>query len=273
MSATAGTRKRRSPLEITSLKGGDPIVCLTAHTAPIARLLDEHCDLLLVGDSVGMVLYGMESTVGVTLDMMIRHGKAVAGITRSACVVVDMPFGTYQESKEAAFRNAVRILQESNCDAVKLEGGEEMAETVAFLTCRGVPVCGHIGLMPQSVRTNGYRSVGHSEAEVSRLRADADAIATSGAFALVVEATVGSLAKDITNRVAIPTIGIGASAACDGQILVSDDMLGLFTDFTPRFVKRYDELGESISRAVAEYASDVRSRRFPSDEHVYQRRT
>ncbi|MFB9948304.1 3-methyl-2-oxobutanoate hydroxymethyltransferase [Rhizobium puerariae] len=264
---------RLTPKRIRSMKGGQPIVCLTAYTTPMARLLDAHCDLLLVGDSLGMVLYGMETTVSVTLDMMIAHGKAVMRGVGNACVVVDMPFGTYQESREVAFRNAVRILQETGCDAVKLEGGEEMAETIAFLAARGIPVLGHIGLMPQQVHTaGGYRSVGHSDEESATIRRDASAIGSSGAFAVVIEGTVETLARELTALVDVPTIGIGASSACDGQILVSDDMLGLFNDFTPRFVKRYDELGQRVHKAAESYARDVRARQFPAPEHTFKRR-
>lgn len=272
--SASGTTRRLTPSKITAMKGATPIVCLTAYTTPMARLLDAHCDLLLVGDSLGMVLYGMETTTGVTLDMMIAHGKAVMRGVEKACVVVDMPFGTYQESKEVAFRNAVRILQETGCDAVKLEGGEEMVETIAFLTARGIPVLGHIGLMPQLVHTaGGYRSVGHTEHETSKIRRDAHAIGGSGAFAVVIEGTVEPLAREVTSAIHVPTIGIGASSACDGQILVSDDMLGLFNDFTPRFVKRYDELGKRAAAAAEEYAADVRSRKFPAAEHTFKRRT
>ncbi|WP_283193306.1 3-methyl-2-oxobutanoate hydroxymethyltransferase [Rhizobium sp. AN80A] len=270
--SAASRPSRLTANRIRAMKGGTPIVCLTAYTTPIAKILDEHCDLLLVGDSVGMVLYGMESTIPVTLDMMIAHGKAVMRGSKRACVVVDMPYGSYQESKEQAYRNAVRILQETGCDAVKLEGGEEMAETISFLSARGVPVLAHIGLMPQQVHTTGYRSVGHTEAETAKIRRDATAIGGSGAFAIVLEGTVESVAREVTDVLQIPTIGIGASAACDGQILVSDDMLGLFSEFTPRFVKRYDELGRRVERAVAAYASDVRVRLFPGEEHTFKRR-
>lgn len=268
-----GKQKRLTTASIRAMKGGDRVVCLTAYTTPIARLLDPHCDLLLVGDSLGMVLYGMETTVGVTLDMMIAHGRAVMRGASHACVIVDLPFGSYQESKEQAFRNAVRIMQETGCDGVKLEGGEEMAETVAFLTSRGVPVFGHVGLMPQFVNTaGGFRSLGHSQEEADKIRRDAAAIAAAGAFAIVVEGTVEPVARDITAALGIPTIGIGASPACDGQILVSDDMLGLFTDFKPRFVKRFADLGPQISQAVESYADDVRAGRFPGPEHTFQPR-
>ncbi len=273
MSAIAG-QKRLTPPRIRAMKGGDPIVCLTAYTTPMARLLDPHCDLLLVGDSLGMVLYGMQTTIGVTLEMMVAHGQAVMRGAANACVVVDMPFGTYQESKEAAFRNAARVLQETGCDGIKLEGGAEMADTIAFLTVRGIPVLAHIGLMPQQVHTaGGYRSVGHSEQESEKLRRDAIAIGSSGAFAVVIEGTVEPLARELTGLIDVPTIGIGASSACDGQIMVSDDMLGLFNDFTPRFVKRYDELGQKVSKAVETYAREVRARQFPAAQHTFKVRS
>ena len=264
-------QKRLTPKAISALKGERPIVSLTAYTTPIARLLDPHCDLLLVGDSLGMVLYGMDSTLAVTLDMMIAHGQAVMRGAETACVIVDMPFGSYQESKEQAFRNAARVMQETGCDGVKLEGGEEMAETVAFLTRRGIPVFGHIGLMPQLVNAiGGYRSVGRSDTEADKIRRDATAIGEAGAFAIVVEGTVEPLAREITAALSIPTIGIGASPACDGQILVSDDMLGLFNDFKPRFVKHFAELAPIISQAAEDYANEVKARTFPGPEHTFQ---
>ncbi|MCO7725393.1 3-methyl-2-oxobutanoate hydroxymethyltransferase [Brucella intermedia] len=263
-------QKRLTPKAISVLKGERPIVSLTAYTTPIARLLDPHCDLLLVGDSLGMVLYGMDSTLAVTLDMMIAHGQAVMRGVENACVIVDMPFGSYQESKEQAFRNAARVMQDTGCDGVKLEGGEEMAETVDFLVRRGVPVFGHVGLMPQQVNTvGGFRSLGRGDEEAERIRRDAQAIADAGAFALVIEGTVEPLAREITASLAIPTVGIGASAACDGQILVSDDMLGLFQDFTPRFVKRFAHLAPQVSDAAKAYAEEVRARTFPGPEHVF----
>ncbi|AYG59565.1 3-methyl-2-oxobutanoate hydroxymethyltransferase [Rhizobium jaguaris] len=269
--STVGQTKRTTPAQIEAMKGTRPIVSLTAYTTPIARLLDPHCDLLLVGDSLGMVLYGMESTVGVTLEMMIAHGQGVMRGAKKACVIVDLPFGSYQESKEQAFRNAARILKETGCNGVKLEGGEEMAETVAFLTQRGVPVFGHIGLMPQLINTTGgYRSLGRSDKEADKIRRDAKAIADAGAFALVVEGTVEPLAREITQSIAIPTVGIGASAACDGQILVSDDMLGLFNDFKPRFVKHFAELAPTVSKAAEAYAAEVTARTFPGPEHTFQ---
>ncbi|MCX8996440.1 3-methyl-2-oxobutanoate hydroxymethyltransferase [Rhizobiaceae bacterium BDR2-2] len=270
---SAPTRpKRFGPAAITALKGQRPIVALTAYTTPMTKLLDPHCDLLLVGDSLGMVLYGLETTVGVTLEMMIAHGQAVMRGAATACVVVDMPFGSYQESKEQAFRNAARILKETGADAVKLEGGAEMAETVSFLVTRGVPVCGHVGLMPQQVNATGYRSQGHTEGEAAKIRRDAEAIGKAGAFAVVVEGTVEPLAREITASIAVPTIGIGASPACDGQILVSDDMLGLFSDFRPRFVKRFADLAPLIAQAAEAYAEEVRSRTFPGPEHTFRRR-
>lgn len=270
MSAT-GTARRTTPAQIEALKGIRPIVSLTAYTTPIARLLDPHCDLLLVGDSLGMVLYGMPTTVGVTIDMMIAHGKGVMRGVEHACVIVDLPFGSYQMSKEQAFDSAARILKETGCDGVKLEGGEEMAETIAFLTARGVPVFGHVGLMPQLVNTNGgYRSLGRSAKEAAKIRRDAQAVADAGAFAVVIEGTLEPLAREITANISIPTIGIGASPACDGQVLVSDDMLGLFNDFKPRFVKRFAELSPLISAAAKDYADEVKARTFPGPEHTFK---
>ncbi|MBB5573432.1 MULTISPECIES: 3-methyl-2-oxobutanoate hydroxymethyltransferase [Rhizobium] len=269
--STIGQTKRTTPTQIEAMKGTRPIVSLTAYTTPIARLLDPHCDLLLVGDSLGMVLYGMETTVGVTLEMMIAHGQGVMRGAQKACVIVDLPFGSYQESKEQAFRNSARILKETGCNGVKLEGGEEMAETVAFLTSRGVPVFGHVGLMPQKVNTSGgYRSLGRSDEEADKIRRDAKVIAQAGAFALLVEGTVEPLAREITASIDIPTVGIGASPACDGQILVSDDMFGLFSDFKPRFVKHFAELAPTISKAAEAYAEEVKARTFPGPEHTFQ---
>ncbi|MDH4441476.1 MAG: 3-methyl-2-oxobutanoate hydroxymethyltransferase [Rhizobium sp.] len=269
--STPPRQKRLTPADIGALKGVRPIVSLTAYTTPIARIMDPHCDLLLVGDSLGMVLYGLDTTVGVTMEMMIAHGQAVMRGVKRACVIVDLPFGSYQESKEQAFRNAVRLMKETGCDGVKLEGGAEMAETVEFLVARGVPVFGHIGLMPQQVNTSGgYRSKGHSEAEQEKIRRDAKAIDEAGAFAMVIEGTVEPLAREITTTVSSATIGIGASPACDGQILVSDDMLGLFNEFKPRFVKHFAELANVIDKAVADYAEEVKARTFPGPEHTFQ---
>ncbi|MDH6267905.1 3-methyl-2-oxobutanoate hydroxymethyltransferase [Rhizobium sp. SG_E_25_P2] len=264
-------QKRRAAASIQALKGDRPVVCLTAYTAPIAKLLDPHCDLLLVGDSLGMVIYGMESTVSVTVEMMIAHGQAVMRGSKDACVVIDLPFGSYQESKEQAFRTAARIMKETSASAVKLEGGEEMAETVAFLASRGIPVMGHIGLMPQLVNaTGGYRSLGRSDAEAEKIRRDARAIDDAGAFSIVIEGTIEPVAREISEGLKSVTIGIGASAACDGQVLVSDDMLGVFTEFKPRFVKHFANLAPEISAAAAAYAEQVKSRSFPSEEHTFQ---
>ncbi|MDW5313165.1 3-methyl-2-oxobutanoate hydroxymethyltransferase [Rhizobium sp. PL01] len=264
-------KRRLSPGSIEALKGERPIVSLTAYTTPIARLLDPHVDFMLVGDSLGMVLYGLDSTVGVTLDMMIAHGQAVMRGSEKACVVVDLPFGSYQGSKEQAFNSAARILKETGCSAVKLEGGAEMAETVDFLTQRGIPVLGHVGLMPQLVNTiGGYRSLGRSEKEAAKIRRDAKAIDDAGAFAIVVEGTIEPLAREITETLRAPTIGIGASPACDGQILVTDDMLGIFSDFKPRFVKHFAELAPQMSAAFEAYANEVKARTFPGIEHTFQ---
>jgi 3-methyl-2-oxobutanoate hydroxymethyltransferase len=251
---------------------GRPQVWLTAYTTPIARLLDPHCDVLLVGDSLGMVLYGLPSTLGVSLDTMIAHGAAVVRGAKHACVVVDLPFGSYQESPQQAFANAARVLAETGCQAVKLEGGVEMAETIQFLTQRGVPVCGHVGLMPQSVNVaGGFRATGRTHDEAAKVMADAKAVAEAGAFAVVVEGTLEPVAATITAEIPIPTIGIGASPQCDGQVLVIDDVLGTFNDFVPRFVKRYAELGPIISDAAAAYAADVRARVFPATEHTFRK--
>lgn len=268
MSAVANI-KAITPPDIRSRKGGTPLVCLTAYTTPIAKLVDRHCDIVLVGDSVGMVLHGLPSTLGVTLEMMIMHGQAVRRGLEQALMIVDMPFGSYEESPEQGFRNAARVVAETGCAAVKLEGGEPMAETIRFLTSRGVPVMGHVGLMPQAVNTfGGYRVQGRGE-DGERILCDARAVAEAGAFAVVLEKIPEALAGRITAEIAIPTIGIGASAACDGQILVVDDMLGIFGDFRPKFVKRYAELGEVAEGAIAVYAQEVRDRRFPAAEHLF----
>jgi 3-methyl-2-oxobutanoate hydroxymethyltransferase len=223
-----------------------------------------------VGDSLGMVVYGLGSTLPVTLEMMIAHGAAVVRGAETACVIVDLPFGTYQESPEQAFRSAARVLAETGANGVKLEGGAEMAPTIRFLVERGIPVCGHVGLMPQAVNAaGGFRATGRTEDEAARVQADAAAVAEAGAFALVLEGTVEPVAARITAAVPVPTIGIGASAACDGQILVTEDVLGLFRDFTPRFVKRYADLAAPIGEAVAAYAADVRAGRFPGPEHCF----
>jgi 3-methyl-2-oxobutanoate hydroxymethyltransferase len=268
MSVSSKTSRITVP-ELRAQKGGEPIVCLTAYTTPTARFLDPHVDMLLVGDSLGMVIYGMDNTLGVTIEMMVAHGKAVMRGATHACVIVDMPFASYQESPELAFRNAARIMAETGCAGIKLEGGEEMAETVHFLNRRGIPVLGHIGLMPQSVNTAGGFKVQGRGDQGTKIRGDAQAIAEAGAFAIVIEGTVERVSREITNAVTVPTIGIGASPACDGQVLVTEDVVGLFGDFTPRFVKRYAELGEALTAAAARYAADVRARRFPGPEHVF----
>jgi 3-methyl-2-oxobutanoate hydroxymethyltransferase len=250
-------------------KHGTPSVWLTAYTTPIARLLDPHVDVLLVGDSLGMVLYGFDSTLPVTLDMMIAHGAAVVRGSTQAMVVVDMPWGSYQESPAQAYANAARVMSETGCGAVKLEGGAVMAETVRFLVDRGIPVCGHIGLMPQAVHTAGGFSVQGKGDTAPQVMADAKAISDAGAFAIVVEGTVEPVARAMTAEIAAPTIGIGASAACDGQVLVIDDMIGTFNDFTPKFVRRFANLSPEISSAAAAYAEAVRERSFPGPEHCF----
>jgi 3-methyl-2-oxobutanoate hydroxymethyltransferase len=257
------------PPDIRARKGQAPLVVLTAYTTPMARLVDAHCDVALVGDSVGMVLHGLPSTLGVTMEMMILHGSAVVRGLKRAMAVIDMPFGSYEESPQQAYRNATRLMVETGAPAVKLEGGSHMAETIAFLTARGVPVMAHIGLTPQAVNTlGGYKVVGRAE-EAERVMQDALAVETAGAFSVVLEKVPVGLAARITQRLAIPTIGIGAGVQCDGQVLVVDDMLGMFTDFRPKFVKRYANLGEAAGEAIAAYAEDVRKRRFPGPEHGF----
>ena len=268
--STATTTTRITVPDIHARKGTDPVVCLTAYTAPMARILDPHVDLLLVGDSLGMAVYGMDSTLGVTLDMAIAHGAAVVRGSDKACVIIDMPFGTFQESPEQAWRNAVRVMAETGAAGVKIEGGEEMAATVRFLVDRGVPVMGHVGLKPQSVHAaGGYRAQGKDQASAAKIFRDAEAISEAGAFSLVIEATVESLAAKITKAVETVTIGIGASPVCDGQVLVTEDILGMIPDFTPKFVKQYADVGATIGAAAASYADDVRARRFPGPEHCY----
>jgi len=258
--------------DIRARKGGAPVVSLTAYHAHTARLIDPHVDFMLVGDSLGMVMHGYESTVPVPLDLMIMHGAAVVRGSKHALVVVDLPFGSYEESPAIAFRNAARVMKETGCGAVKLEGGARMAETIRYLSERGIPVMAHIGLTPQSVNTlGGYRAQGRHESEWAQIEADARAVAEAGAFAVVVEGVAELLAARITKQIDIPTIGIGASAECDGQILVLEDMLGL-SPRVPKFVKRYAELADGIAGAVRAYAQDVRSRNFPGKEHVYAMR-
>ncbi|QYK41651.1 MAG: 3-methyl-2-oxobutanoate hydroxymethyltransferase [Paracoccaceae bacterium] len=268
MSASAATRAVLPP-DIRARKGTTPLVVLTAYTTPMARLVDAHCDVALVGDSLGMVVHGLPSTIGVTMEMMILHGRAVTRGLSRAMAVIDMPFGSYEESPEQAFRNAARIVAETGAPAVKLEGGRAMAGTIAFLTARGIPVMAHIGLTPQAVNTlGGYRVVGRG-AEADSMLADARAVSDAGAFAIVLEKVPGTLAGRITAEIPIPTIGIGAGADCDGQVLVVDDMLGMFTDFRPKFVKRYADLGQAAGQAIAAFAAEVRARSFPGPEHAF----
>ena len=261
--------KRITAPDIRARKGGEPVVCLTAYDAPTAALLDDHCDLLLVGDSVGMVVHGMPNTVGVTLEMMILHGQAVMRGSRRAMVVIDMPFGSYEGGKEQAYQNCARVMKETGAQGVKVESGPTVAETIAYLVQRGIPVMGHVGLRPQAVLTDGaFKAKGRTDDERLRVMSEAEATADAGAFAVVVEGVAEGLAREITETIAVPTIGIGASAGCDGQILVTDDMLGLF-DWTPKFVRRYADLRGEISKAIAGYADDVRQRNFPGPAEIY----
>ena len=254
----------------SSIKGdGAPLVMLTAYTVRMAQLLDPHCDLLLVGDSLGQVIYGLPSTVPVTLEMMAAHGAAVVRGSYHSVVVIDMPFGSYEASPEQAFLSAARLLKETGAAAVKLEGGEAMAPTIAFLSARGIPVMAHVGLTPQAVnQLGGYGARGRSDAERARILADARAVDAAGAFALVIEGVVEPIAVEITSSVACPTIGIGASAQCDGQVLVAEDMLGMF-ERTARFVKRYGAMADAVTDAATAYAADVRSRAFPTPDQTY----
>jgi 3-methyl-2-oxobutanoate hydroxymethyltransferase len=268
MSAQNSISRMTAP-QITARKGGDPIVCLTAYDAPTAAILDEHCDLILVGDSVGMVVHGLTTTVGVTLDMMILHGQAVMRASRRALVVVDLPFGSYEDSPETAFRSASRVMMETGCQAVKIESGSYAAETIRYLVERGIPVMSHVGLRPQSMNVlGGFRARGRTEAVEAEIIDNAIAAADAGSFAVVVEGTSAKIADKVTKAVSIPTIGIGASSGCDGQILVTPDMLGMFAR-VPKFVKKYSQMGDMIEQAVAEYARDVSSRDFPFEENTY----
>jgi 3-methyl-2-oxobutanoate hydroxymethyltransferase len=275
------TIRRKTAPEIRARKGGEPIVMLTSYHAHTAALVDRHCDIILVGDSLGNVMHGFETTVPVTLEMMILQGRAVMRGSSQALVVVDMPFGSYEGSKEQAFHSAVRIMKETQCGAVKLEGGVRMAETIEFLSQRGIPVMGHIGLTPQSINTIGsFKSQGRDEAArldkgdngSGVIQDDARAVEQAGAFSILIEAVVEPLARRVTGIVSVPTIGIGASSACDGQVLVLEDMLGL-SPRTPKFVRRYGDLGPAIEAAIEGYAKDVRSRAFPGPEHVYGMKT
>ena len=260
---------RKTVKDIAAAKGGTPLVCLTAYTAPMAELLDSRCDLLLVGDSVGMVVHGLPTTVGVTMDMMILHGQAVMRTSKKAFVVVDMPFGSYEASVEQAFHNAARIMKETGCQAVKIEAGEYAAATVRHLVDRGIPVMAHVGLRPQATNVDGgFKAKGRTDAERKRVIAEAKAADGAGCFAMVIEGVAEDLARDITAAVSCPTVGIGASSACDGQILVTDDLLGMF-DWTPKFVRRYADLKDVVGKAVDGYAADVRARRFPGEKETY----
>ena len=262
--------RRLTANDIRARKGGEPIVALTSYHAHTAAIIDAHVDFILVGDSLGMVMHGLETTLPVTLDMMILQGLAVMRGSKRALVVVDLPFGSYEESPQMAFRSAARVMKETGCGAIKLEGGARMAETVRFLTERGVPVMGHVGLTPQSFNTfGGFKVQGRDDAGAKAIVADAHAVADAGAFAVVLEAIVEPVAREITPAIAIPTIGIGASPSCDGQILVLEDMLGL-SPKVPKFVRSYGSLAEHIEGAVAAYAKDVKSRAFPGEANVYK---
>jgi 3-methyl-2-oxobutanoate hydroxymethyltransferase len=268
MSIEPVTRRLTAP-DIRARKGGTPIVSLTAYHAHTAAIVDKFADFMLVGDSLGMVMHGMDSTIGVPLDLMIMHGRAVVRGSKQALVVVDMPFGTYEESPAEAFRNAAKIMKETACGAVKLEGGRRMAETIRFLAERGIPVMAHIGLTPQAINTmGGFKTQGRDVAQWPMIKEDARQVAEAGAFAVVLEGIVEPLAAEITRECPIPTIGIGASKECDGQILVLEDMLGL-NPRVPKFVKKYGAVGDAIEAAVAAYAADVKAREFPTEEHVY----
>ncbi len=271
------TPQPRKRLTVPSIRGRkrdgvtkEPLVMLTAYTARQAQLLDAHCDMLLVGDSLGQVIYGLPSTLAVTLDMMIAHGAAVVRGSYHSLVVVDMPFGSYEASKEQAFESASRIMAETGCAAVKLEGGQAMAETIEFLNSRGIPVMAHVGLTPQAVNVlGGYAARGRSQEEHAKIISDGEAVQTAGAFAVVIEGVIEPIAIALTKAIEIPTIGIGASAQCDGQVLVTEDMLGMF-ERVPRFVKRYEDIATLIEKTVETYASEVRDRSFPTEAQTYQ---
>lgn len=262
--------KRKTIIDIKKQKNHEPIVCLTAYSAPMAKLVDEFVDIILVGDSLGMVVYGMETTLQVTLDMMINHTKAVTKSSHKAFIVADMPFGTYEKSKEQAFENAAKLISETGCNAVKIEGGVKMQETIEFLSQRGIPVMAHIGLMPQMINSyDGYKPHGKSDEIQEKIIQDAKAVQEAGAFSVVIEAVTEDLANKITDILQIPVIGIGASNKCDGQILVVDDMLGMFTEFKPKFVKRYANLADDIKKAIEQYSSEVKARSFPQKDNIF----
>lgn len=269
MSAQSQVR-RKSVRDIIAAKNGEPLVCLTAYDAPTAAIMDPYCDLILVGDSVGMVVHGLTSTVGVTMEMMILHGQAVMRGSERAFVVVDMPFGSYETSADQAFLNASRIMKETGCQAVKIESGTYAADQIQHLVERGVPVMGHVGLRPQAINVvGGFKAQGRDDVERKRVMAEAKAAEDAGAFAIVIEGVAEDLADEITKALSIPTIGIGASATCDGQILVTPDMLGVF-DWTPKFVRRYGNLQSEIAKSVEAYARDVRARSFPGEAETYK---
>ncbi len=268
MSVQKKVRRITAP-EFTAQKGGEPVVSLTAYHAHTAAIADEHVDFLLVGDSLGMLMHGFETTVPVPLDLMIMHGKAVVRGSQRALVVVDMPFGSYEESPSIAFRNAATLMKETDCGAVKLEGGAHMADTIEYLVKRGIPVMAHVGLTPQSINTiGGFKTQGRTRDQWEAIEDDAKAVANAGAFAVVLEAMAEPLAARITKAVPIPTIGIGASVECDGQILVMEDMMGL-SPRVPKFVKEFGKVGDAISGAIEAYAKEVRARTFPAPEHTY----
>ncbi|MBA4758539.1 3-methyl-2-oxobutanoate hydroxymethyltransferase [Sphingosinicella sp.] len=267
---TPAPMKRLTVPRIRQRKGGEPLVMLTAYTVRMAQIMDPHCDMLLVGDSLGQVIYGLPHTVAVTMEMMCAHGAAVVRGSYHAAVIVDMPFGSYEASPEQAFTNASRLLKETGAAAVKLEGGKVLAPTVEFLTSRGIPVMAHVGLTPQAVNIlGGYGVRGKSDVEARSIVADAQAMADAGAFSIVIEGVMEPIAIEITKTVACPTIGIGASAQCDGQVLVAEDMLGLF-ERTPKFVKRYGAMSKVVADAVKDYAADVRARTFPTEDNLYR---
>lgn len=269
MSAQNSVRRMTVP-QITGRKNAEPIVCLTAYDAPTAAVLDDHCDLILVGDSVGMVVHGLTSTVGVTLDMMIMHGQAVMRGSKKALVVVDLPFGSYEDSPITAFKNASRVMMETGCQAIKIESGSYAAQTISYLTERGIPVMSHVGLRPQSMNVlGGFRARGRNPEVAEEIIANAIAADKAGSFAVVVEGVSATLADQVTQAVSIPTIGIGASENCDGQILVTPDMLGMF-EWTPKFVKKYADMKGLVDQAARDYASDVKARQFPSAEYQYK---
>ncbi len=263
-------QKRLTAPDITARKGGEPIVALTSYHAHTAAIADKYCDFLLVGDTLGMVMHGFESTLPVPLELMIMHGRAVMRGAKRALVIVDMPFGSYEEGPAQAFRNAARVIKETQCGAIKLEGGRRMGETIRFLTERGIPVMAHIGLTPQSINVlGGFKTQGRKRDQWAEIEEDARAIAEAGAFAVVLEALVEPLAAKITAAIPIPTIGIGASAKCDGQILVMEDMLGL-SPRVPKFVREFGEVGKAIEKAIGSYAEEVRTRSFPGPSNTYE---